>query len=319
MPYPVPEQRMMMTALSRTRSGRTFMTPSKVSAYPAPTILLGAHFSIANGLENAIYRADKLDCRTLQLFTKNARTWKEKTPDAEEIRLFSQARQSAGVDVILSHASYLINIASPEAEKREKSIQALQSELDRSALLGIDHVVLHPGAFMASDEQSGIRKAGKALKRVLSHAPSPGPRLLIETTAGQGTQLGHTFEQLAQILAVAGHPDQTGICLDTSHIFAAGYDFTCRSSYTKTFSLFDEIIGVRHLFAMHLNDSKTGLGSRKDRHDHIGKGMIGRKPFGFIMNDPRLAHIPKILETPKYMGDTDMDPVNLKVLRDLVD
>ncbi|WP_022668902.1 deoxyribonuclease IV [Desulfospira joergensenii] len=288
------------------------------SSSPDPATLVGAHFSTAKGIENSIYEAQGLGCRVLQVFTRNARTWKEKTPSDKEIKLFRRARQEAKIQWVLSHATYLINIASNDREKLEKSRTALEAEMNRSALLGIDHVVLHPGAHLGRGEEAGLETAAESLTRILENRKSTGPRLLLETTAGQGTCLGATFEQIAWLLDRVGRPDLSGVCLDSSHMFAAGYDLRTPLAWKKTRDQLDEIIGLGRIYAIHLNDSKTPLGSRKDRHDHIGKGHIGKTGFEMIMRDPGLIDLPKILETPKFNGDISMDPKNLAFLRNMI-
>ncbi len=276
--------------------------------------LIGAHFSIAGGLENAIFQAASLGCNTLQLFTKNARTWKEKFPDKKAIKTFITERKKANIEKVISHASYLINIASDAPEKLDLSIQALSNEMKRSAMLEIDYVILHPGSYTTQKESEGIEKASESLYQVLRKSGEFYPKLLIETTAGQGTNLGYSFVQIAQMLKRVNLPDQTGVCIDTSHIFAAGYDIRDDASYTRTMKEFNDIIGLDRLSVLHLNDSKTEFGSKKDRHEHIGKGLIGENAFKSIMNDERLKTIPKILETPKLFDTLQMDPVNLKKL-----
>jgi deoxyribonuclease-4 len=281
--------------------------------------LVGAHFSTAKGLEHAILQAEELGCGVLQIFSRNARTWKEKMPSQRQVDLFRETRKTAGIQTILSHCTYLINIASNEPEKLEKSRIALASEMERSALLGIDYVVLHPGAHMGQGDEKGLETAARSLSKVLEPLENSfTPRLLIETTAGQGTCLGHTFEQVAWLLDHTGIPDRTGVCLDTSHMFAAGYDLTTRQGYDRTMEQLEKTIGFERVFALHLNDSKVGLASRKDRHEHIGSGCIGEEGFKFIMTDPRFSTLPKILETPKLEDNAFMDPVNLSILRNMI-
>ena len=275
--------------------------------------LLGAHFSIAGGLHKALYRAREYGCTAVQIFTKNASTWKERTLTDQDIETFDRARQETGIAAIASHTAYLINLGSPEKKKFERSCTALTHEMTRSFQLGIPWVVHHPGAHMETGEAAGIERIAEGINRVL-HENQDGPRLLLETCAGQGTTLGHTFEQLAAIVEKVAQGERLGFCLDTCHIFAAGYDIRTEAAYHKTMTAFDKVLGLDRLKVIHLNDALRGLGSRVDRHDHIGKGKIGSEGFSFIMNDERLIHIPKILETPKKEGGIDWDRRNLDFL-----
>ena len=281
-------------------------------------LLLGAHFSTAGGLENAIYSAHKYKCSTLQLFTKNARSWKEKELTITEIDNFNKAKKETNISKIISHASYLINIASNDKEKFEKSKNALEKELLRSSKLGIESVVLHPGSHLNQGEKQGINLVIETINSIFSQTDKISARLVLETTAGQGTNLGCKFEQLAQMIEKTKNIAKIGICIDTCHIFAAGYDIASYNACLKTIEIFDSIIGIEHLFVLHLNDSLHELGSKKDRHDHIGNGFIGNAAFALIMNDSRFQKIPKIIETPKSdkNDDTkDMDKINLARLK----
>ncbi len=266
---------------------------------------------MAGGLANALVRANALGCNVAQLFSKNPRTWKEVQPDPSEARAFKAARKKNGIQTVVSHASYLINIASPDRQKRERSQHALAMELERSGLFGIDFLVLHPGAHLDGSRQQGIELAAHTLSTVLAEAPENAPCLLVETTSGQGTCLGDRFGEIAAVLDQTGYPEKTGVCLDTCHIFAAGYDISGSQGYETVMKEFDALLGFRRLHAIHLNDSGTALGSRKDRHAHIGCGSIGDMGFSMIMNDPRMAGIAKIIETPKTDKDRDMDRVNI--------
>lgn len=281
-------------------------------------LLLGAHFSIAGGLHKAFLIAQQYRCTALQIFTKNSTTWKERIVTDKEIDLFRKARREVGIKAIASHASYLINPASPEGRKHHLSKEALIHELNRSASLDIPYVVLHPGAHMGTGEKSACAKIAETINEIFSRVPPSRTKLLLETTAGQGSNVGYTFEQLALMIGDIKDKDRVGICFDTCHAFAAGYDIRTPETYEKTMKSLDKIIGLTNLYLIHLNDSKMGLGSRKDRHEHIGKGMIGLAAFAQIMNDKRLEHIPKILETPKGNGKTDYDAINLRVLRDMI-
>jgi deoxyribonuclease-4 len=280
--------------------------------------LLGAHFSIAKGLHGALFEAQKYGCNVLQIFTKNANTWKERTLTPAEIDQFEQARSETGITAIAAHTSYLINLATGEQQKRVMSCEALKQELMRASTLNIPFVVLHPGSHMEQGEAEGIRLIADNINQTLAQIPDLKTRLLLETTAGQGSSLGHTFEQLAMIRNKIENKTAVGFCLDTNHIFAAGYDIRTPAAYRKTIGAFDSGPGIRHLYLIHLNDSKKELGSKVDRHEHIGQGHIGLKAFELIMNDQRLIKIPKIIETPKRQAGKDCDRINLDLLRGLV-
>ena len=280
--------------------------------------LLGAHFSIAKGLHQALYEAKTYGCTALQIFTKNAITWKERTLTREEINRFDQARKQTGITAIASHTSYLINLATPERKKHAMSCNALKQELIRSSMLDIPYVVLHPGAHLGKGKDQGIDKIALSINKIFAQTPDIKIRLLLETTAGQGSGLGHTFKQLALIMDKIENQDRVGICLDTSHVFAAGYDIRTAETYRKVTDTFDAIIGLENLYVIHLNDSKKELGSRVDRHEHIGRGYIGIKAFELLMNDMRFWDIPKIIETPKQKDGPDTHKMNLNRLRSLV-
>jgi deoxyribonuclease-4 len=286
--------------------------------YSKGPLLLGAHFSISKGLHNALYEAAKYGCTALQIFTKNSSAWKERTLTHEEIDRFDKAIEQTGITSIASHTSYLINLATPERKKHAMSCNALRQELVRSSLLNIPFVVLHPGAHLGKGKETGVEKVALSINEIFAQTPDIQIRLLLETTAGQGSALGHTFEQLASIMEKIENQDRIGICLDTSHVFAAGYDIRTPASYRKTTDAFNEIIGFENLYVIHLNDSKRKMGSRVDRHEHIGKGYIGIKAFELLMNDMRFWNVPKIIETPKQKDDPDMDKMNLSRLRSLV-
>ena len=277
--------------------------------------LLGAHFSISGGLHEALREAKRYGCSALQIFTKTSRSWKERIVSEEEIELFKQARQQTGIKYIASHTSYLINLAAPDSGNHSLSLDALEQELIRSSALEIPFVVLHPGSHLGYGEKKGIDRIAAGINGIFEKNPGIKTRLLLETTSGQGTGTGHTFEQLNEIIKKIKRKDKTGVCLDTCHIFAAGYDIRTKESYLETTDAFDRLIGLEKLFLIHLNDSKKGLGSHVDRHEHIGKGEIGIDAFRMIMNDMRLAGIPKIIETPKTAGGKDWDRINLRKLR----
>ncbi|MBU1007920.1 deoxyribonuclease IV [Candidatus Dependentiae bacterium] len=259
--------------------------------------LIGAHISIAGGFCKAIERAQALGATTMQIFTKSSRSWFEKPISDDEVKAFKKALKQSKLKKIMAHSSYLINIASTNPETEKNSATALKHELKRCEQLGIPYLVMHPGSHLGAGEQEGIKKICKNLDKILAQA-SGTTKILLETMAGQGTNLGHTFEQIKSIIANCAHKKLLGVCLDTCHIFAAGYDIRTEEAYKKTIKQFAQIIGIRKLQALHLNDSKTGLDSHKDRHESLGEGHIPRTTFKYIMQDKRFAKIPKILETP---------------------
>ena len=280
-------------------------------------MFLGAHMSTSGGLSLAFERAQSIGINTMQVFTKNQNRWEQKPAAAEEIARWFQAQTATGIGPVVSHAAYLLNLGTPDDALWEKSANALIDELTRAEQLGILGVVLHPGAHMSTGEEAGLARIIAGLDR--AHAATPGYRTLtlIETTAGQGTALGYRFEHLQVLLAGVREPERIGFCLDTCHIFAAGYDITTPETYAATMAEFDRLVGLERLKCFHFNDSKKGLGARVDRHDAIGTGALGLAPFGFILNDPRFAATPMILETPKS-EDMHEDVENLKTLRGLI-
>jgi len=280
--------------------------------------------SVAGGAHKALQRGKELGCTVVQVFTKNANQWNAKPISAEDADLFKSTCADAGYEFadLVAHDSYLINLASPDDELWEKSIQAFGHELDRCASLCIPGLVTHAGAHMGSGEEAGLARIAAALDRVLTERSGQEVMVLLETTAGQGTSLCYAFEHLGSVFEMLSSESQqrVGVCWDTCHLLAAGIDFTDEQKYERMVESFDRIVGLDRLRAIHCNDSKKGLGSRVDRHEHIGKGALGLEPFRFIMNDPRLAHLPKILETPKGAAgeETANDTMNLTALRDLV-
>jgi deoxyribonuclease-4 len=280
-------------------------------------MLLGAHMSVSGGLSLAFERAHSIGTNTMQVFTKNQNRWEQKPASPEEIARWFTAQQSTGIGPVVSHAAYLINLGSPDEVLWNRSVNAMIDELTRAEQLGILGVVVHPGAHMGAGEEAGIARIAVALDRV--HAATAGYRTLtlLEATAGQGTALGYRFEQLQGMREGAGEPNRVGFCFDTCHVFAAGYDIRTPETYAATMTEFDRVLGLERLKCFHFNDSKKGLGARVDRHDHVGTGMLGLAPFGFILNDPRFAAVPMILETPKS-EDMHEDVENLRVLRGLL-
>jgi len=277
---------------------------------------LGAHMSIAGGIHKAPARGTRVGCGVIQVFTQNSNQWRGKMPTDGEAALFREQWEAAGLHEIVAHDIYLINLAAPPGETRDKSLAAFREEMERCARLGIGMIVMHPGAHLGDGEETGIRRICEAFDRLIPAVPEFAGVVLLETTAGQGTSLGHTFEHLAAIIAGTAFPDRFAVCFDTCHAFAAGYDFTTGEGYRRVFAEFDRLVGLDRLRCFHLNDSRKGLNSRVDRHEHIGRGMMGLEPFRLLMNDGRFTTVPKILETPK--GDDDeFDVMNLNTLRGL--
>ena len=278
---------------------------------------LGAHMSIAGGIHLAIDRGVEAGCGVIQLFTQNTNQWRGKPVSDADAELFRTKRQLSGINDVVSHDIYLVNLGAPPGEIRDKSLAGFAEEMTRCARLGIDKIVMHPGAHTGDGEEIGLRRIIEAFDDLFTAVPAYTGKVLLETTAGQGSNLGYRFEHLHAIIEGSAFPGRFGVCVDTCHILAGGYDITTEEGYRQTFAEFDRIIGLDRLQAFHLNDSKKGLNCRVDRHEHIGQGALGLAPFRFLMNDPLFVHIPKFLETPK--GDcNEMDAVNLKVLRDLV-
>lgn len=278
---------------------------------------LGAHMSTAGGVSKAFERGRSIGCDTMQIFTRNQNRWDSKPLTPEEIERWHAAAASTGIAPVVSHASYLINLGSPDDALWEKSIEAMVDELQRAEALGLLGVVVHPGAHMEQGEEAGIARVIAGLDRV--HAATPGFRTLtlLEITAGQGSTLGYRFEHLAAMRQGVAEPERVAVCFDTCHAFAAGYDLRTPETYAATMAEFDRVIGLELLKCFHFNDSKGTLGNRKDRHEHIGKGGIGLSGFAHILNDPRFVHVPMILETPKS-DDMHEDVENLAVLRSLI-
>jgi deoxyribonuclease-4 len=280
--------------------------------------LLGAHESISGGLHLAFDRILQVGGESLQIFTRNQRQWKAAPLQEAETAAFKQAWQDAGNMPVASHASYLINLGSSKEEQAAKSVAAFVDELRRCSGLGIAFLVFHPGSHGGVGVEIGLANVVKNLDRVMAQAGEDTAQvtILLETTAGQGTGLGYRFEELAWILEHANVPDRLGICVDTCHIFAAGYDIRTPETYAATFAEFDRLLGIDRIRFFHLNDSKKELGSRVDRHEHIGKGCIGLEGFRQLVHDPRFSNHPMTLETPKGK-DLAEDRENLAVLRSL--
>ena len=275
--------------------------------------------SIAGGYYRAVELAHQNGCDCVQLFTKNNNQWRAKDLTDQDAERFSDALARLGITHPVVHDSYLINLASPDPELWTKSVEAFRIELLRAETLGIPCVVTHPGAFTTSTETEGIERVIKALDLV--HRETAGIRVcsLLENTAGQGTCLGWRLEHLAAMIQGASDPERLGVCIDTCHLFAAGYPLQSRQEYEETFAAVERLIGLSRVRAIHLNDSKQPLGSRVDRHEHIGRGHLGLEPFRHLLNDPRFGQTPMYLETAKEQENgEEMDVVNLRVLRGLV-
>lgn len=277
--------------------------------------LLGAHVSISGGIYKAPQRGKDIGCDAIQIFSKNQMQWTAKPLTTQEAEKFKKELVVNDIKDTVIHTSYLINIGSPDKEKLEKSRNALIDEFERARLLGIPYIVLHPGSHMGKGEELGLDIVAESINYIFDITKGNNTMLLLETTAGQGSNLGYKFEQIAYLIEKTKDKDRIGVCFDTCHIFAAGYDIRTKEAYEKTIREFDKIIGIPNLKAIHLNDSKNDIGTRKDRHEHIGKGYIGLSAFEFIVNDERFANIPMILETPggeKYYRE------NLEILRSLI-
>lgn len=280
--------------------------------------LLGAHMSIAGGYYKAAEAAARLGMDTVQIFTKNNNQWQGKPLSPEDVEQFHEVVRRHDLRLPISHSSYLINLAAPAAELRQKSVDAMVVELQRAEALGLKDVVVHPGSFTTATEQEGLDHILVSLEAILSRTQELKVGILLENTAGQGSNLGWKFEHLSYLLAGAGYPARLGVCFDTCHAFAAGYRFSTAGEYRQMWSSFEQIIGLEHLRALHLNDSKRECGSRVDRHEHIGQGHLGLEAFWRVMRDKRLAHLPMFLETPKGEIDgVEHDTKNLGILREL--
>lgn len=273
---------------------------------------IGAHMGTSGGLHNALYSGREVGCDVVQIFTKSPQQWKAKEITDEQIDAFLRAQQETGIPCVASHDSYLINPAAADPELLAKSRAALIDEMTRSSRLQIPFVVMHQGACGDASEEEALARLAETVEYVLERAPDDGSTLLLESTAGQGTCLGYRLEQLAYVLNRVEAGPRLGVCLDTCHLFAAGYDFRDAESYAATMQQVEELVGFDRIRVVHANDSQKGLGSRVDRHAHIGQGEIGTEAFRLLMTDPRLAHATIVLETPKK---DDMDPVNLAALR----
>ena len=279
--------------------------------------LLGAHMSIAGGVGNAFIEGKKVNCDAIQIFTKSSRQWASKPYSKEEIEQFHINRKETGIGTVVAHDSYLLNMGSPDAALRTRSVAAFIDELERCEILGVTNLIAHPGAHVGAGELDGIKTIAKSLDEVHKACPGYTAKVTLEITAGQGSNLGYRFEQIGNMIDATRESDHLRVCFDTEHAFAAGYDIRTRDGYERTFGEFDEAIGIELLAAFHLNDSKKEFNSRVDRHEHIGKGFIGIEAFRMLVNDRRFWGLPMCLETPKG-PDLKEDRENLELLRSLI-
>jgi deoxyribonuclease-4 len=273
--------------------------------------------SIAGGVHTAVERGISTGCTTMQMFVKNNNQWRGKELTDEDISTYKKLLQESSIGPVVVHDTYLINLCATDKEILRKSRTALKDELDRCEMLGVEYLNFHPGSHIGAGEKEGIKRIAESLNTIHDQTLGYGVRSVLETTAGQGTEIGYRFEQLREIIDLVDDAERMAVCVDTCHIFAAGYDIATERGYEKTFEDFDAIIGLGRLAAFHVNDSKREFGSRVDRHEHIGKGAIGKIGFRLLMNDDRFRTVPKILETPKG-PEMKEDVKNMRLLRSLV-
>lgn len=278
-------------------------------------LLIGAHLSVSGGIENALIKAIELECPVIQIFTKNARQWSPPPLKENNINIFLEMQKETNI-IIASHDSYLINLAAKDKEKRNKSIISFTDELNRTKILNIPFLVFHPGTANEVTEKQAVKQIALAIDQAIKKSSNCNTTLLLETTAGQKNSIGYKFEHLRDIIDNSKYKDRLAVCLDTCHVFAAGYNIKTYDGYQETLNEFEKIIGTNLLKFFHFNDTKGDLGSHLDRHEHIGKGKLGINAFKFIINDERFKNVGKCLETPK--GDNyEFDEINLNILRSL--
>lgn len=277
--------------------------------------VFGAHVSIAGGVYKAFQRGDEMGCDAIQIFTKNQMQWRASPLGGEDIDKFKEYAARYRPQIVLTHDSYLINLASPEEDKLEKSREAFLDEIQRCDQLGIDLLVFHPGSHMDAGEERALKAIAENLNWAHRETEGSAVKTVLELTAGQGTNVGYTFEQLREIMDMVKDQSRIGICMDTCHMFAAGYDIRSRRAYEQTWERFDSVLGLENLLAFHINDSKKPFNSQLDRHENLGKGYIGLEAFRLLLNDQRFRHIPMVLETP---GGEEWFLKNLNIMRDLV-
>jgi deoxyribonuclease-4 len=277
--------------------------------------LLGAHVSVKDGVDLSPERARILGCDSMQIFTRNQMQWKARVIGEDEAKRYEQNVRKQRIQSVMAHDSYLINLSAIDRKILEMSKEAFIDEMRRARMLDIDFLVFHPGSHLGAGETKGMKRISDNVRSALLKIGEGKPRVLFETTAGQGSNLGYSFDQMSTMLGEVGLDDRTGVCFDTCHSYAAGYDIVTEDGYEKTFQQFDEDIGLNRLFAFHLNDSKGAQGSRLDRHDNIGKGRLGKAAFAHLVNDRRFARHPMVLETP---GGDEGYIEDLKTLRSLI-
>jgi deoxyribonuclease-4 len=291
---------------------------ARKAAAKAHPLLIGAHMSISGGVELAPLRGRDVGCACIQIFTKSNMQWAARPLAEKEIAAFKLNCARTGIAPVVAHNSYLINLGAPDAALAKKSADSFLMELERCRALGLPAIIAHPGSHTGAGEAEGLRRIGNAVNELIEQTSGSPVRLLLETTAGQGSNLGYRFEQLAEIMEGVKEKSRVGVCLDTCHVFAAGYDIRTEDGYRRTMEEFDKVVGLKKLQAFHLNDAKGELGSKLDRHEQIGHGRLGREPFRLLLRDERFAAIPKVLETPKGMkGKLEWDVINLRLLRQL--
>jgi len=281
-------------------------------------VLTGVHSSIAGGLYKALLRGRELGCKTVQIFLRSNLAWNPGRFTPKDAQRFTETQAQTGITPVVAHNCYLVNLAATNPVTLSRSLEATTGELERAELLGIPYLVMHPGAHMGAGEPAGLRKIARGIDAALRRSRTREVRILLETTAGQGTVLGWRFEHLAEVFSLSKLTQRLGVCYDTCHTFAAGYDIRTRRAYLATMREFDRVIGLDRLLCFHFNDTPGELGSRRDRHEHIGRGRLGEAPFAYILRDKRFAIVPKILETPKgTRRGRSWDEINLATLRRL--
>lgn len=288
-----------------------------MSARSQGDCLLGAHMSIAGGIDQAPLRGQQVGCQTIQIFTKSNNQWQARPLSETEVEGFLANQRQCNIAPVFAHDSYLINLGSPDPALNRKSRQAFLLEMERAERLHLPYLVAHPGAHMGAGEADGLKRIAEALNDLHSRTRGFSLMILLENTAGQGSTMGYRFEHLATLLDLVEERQRLGVCFDTCHALAAGYDLRSEQSYDQTIREFDQLVGLKHIKAFHLNDAKKGLGCRVDRHEHIGQGALGLTAFACLLNDPRFRGIPMVLETPKGK-EMQEDRMNLTTLRRLI-